>query len=151
MAARRLNPPVARPRLRGAGWGAYTAAMSMPRPLSGLVPFVLALALSAAPAQARALLLASDPAANAAIAAGPTDITLRFSGHIDPIRSHVSLIGPHGTRARLRLAESHTPGVLAVRTDLIPGAYVLHWRVLGDDGHFTSGTLPFTANLDPRD
>jgi copper resistance protein C len=122
---------------------AYTGAMT---------PFRLAAVLAvlaATPVHARALLLASDPQANAAVAAGPTDITLRFSGHIDPVRSRLVLSGPHGAQPRLRRAETRAPGVLAARADLAPGAYVLHWKVLADDGYFSSGDLRFTVALEP--
>ena len=111
------------------------------------------------PAGAHALLLSSDPASGTVVSASSFDIVLRYNSRVDAKRSRVSLqgpdaaTGPEGGRkadAGRDLPADNDAGPATVRvhaTDLAPGTYVLHWRVLAIDGHVTRGTFPFTVTL----
>jgi methionine-rich copper-binding protein CopC len=96
-------------------------------------------------AVAHDLVRRSDPAANAAVVAGPVPVSVVYSGKIDRARSQLALVTPSGTRRELALDGSAPPNVLQASApiDLTPGAYVLHWIVLSSDGHLTRGDIPF--------
>ena len=96
-------------------------------------------------AVAHDLLRRSEPAANAAVVAGPVSVAVVYSGKIDRARSQLALVAPSGTRRELALDGSAPPNVLQAPApiDLTPGAYVLRWIVLSSDGHLTRGDIPF--------
>lgn len=87
----------------------------------------------------------SDPAADAAVVAGPVPVVVTYSGRIDRARSRLVLVASDGARRELALDGSSSPDVLeaSAPVDLAPGAYVLHWVVLSSDGHLTRGDIPF--------
>ena len=103
--------------------------------LFGLLPLL---------AQAHTHLQKSTPAANSNGAA-PGQLMLQFS---EATRLTALTLQKAGG------PEGHKLGPLPVQPDklirlaapkLDPGAYVLSWRALGDDGHVMSGTLRFTV------
>jgi copper resistance protein C len=96
-------------------------------------------------AVAHDLVRRSEPAANAAVVAGPVSVAVVYSGKIDRARSQLALVAPSGTRRELALDGSAPPNVLQAPApiDLTPGAYVLRWIVLSSDGHLTRGDIPF--------
>ncbi len=118
------------PRLR---WPAFVVALG-----------VLGSLTCAGPARAHAILVDSTPAAGATLPAGHADIRLRFNSRIDATRSRVSL-SAGVTDKILTHGKSDQPNVMLCPADLLPGAYVLHWQVLGVDGHITRGTVAFTV------
>jgi methionine-rich copper-binding protein CopC len=102
------------------------------------------LVLAASPAAAHAILLESQPVAQASVAPGPTPIMLRFNSRIDQARSRIELRRAGAPASPLPLSPSK-PDVLTSQADLVPGAWVLRWQVLAVDGHITRGDLPFTV------
>ncbi|GAC1343699.1 MAG: copper resistance protein CopC [Acetobacteraceae bacterium] len=106
-----------------------------------------ALLLGPGLAQAHAILVDSEPAAQAQVAPGPTAIVLRYNSRVDHARSRMSLRGPGG-ETPLPLAPGSPADALASRTELTPGGYVVHWQVLAVDGHITRGDLRF--KVQPR-
>lgn len=93
------------------------------------------------------MVVASDPAAGASLAAAPRQVTVRFNSRIDHGRSRLVLVGPEAVQLPLNLAPEREPTVLEAAlpgTPLAPGAWRLRWQVLAVDGHITRGDIPFT-------
>ena len=104
---------------------------------------VFAGALPAA-AQAHAILVHSDPAADARLRSAPTQLVLFFSEPFVKGSEHVALRRADGTEIALP-APSH--GRAFVRQALPPrlrGIFVVSWRVVSDDGHLSTGTFAYS-------
>ena len=106
---------------------------------------ILLLALSAAPAQAHAILVESTPAIGAALAGGTINLSLRFNSRIDAARSLLTLIRPDRSTLVITKDPSGAEDVLAAHGTLPPGAYIVRWQVLAVDGHITRGDVGFTV------
>jgi methionine-rich copper-binding protein CopC len=95
-------------------------------------------------ASAHSLLLGSDPAEGAALAAAPPDITLRFN---EPVRlTALRLFAADGTEWPLRRPRDTAPRPehgAGLARDLTPGAWRAVWRAISADGHEIGGTLRF--------
>jgi copper resistance protein C len=115
------------------------------RVVTALLAGILPTGPGADSAVAHDLVRRSEPAANAAVVAGPVSAAVVYSGKIDRARSQLALVAPSGTRRELALDGSAPPNVLQAPApiDLTPGAYVLRWIVLSSDGHLTRGDIPF--------
>lgn len=96
-------------------------------------------------AAAHAILMESQPAVRAAVAAGPAHVVLRFNSRIDAARSRVELRGAGVAPATLKLGAAPGPDMLVSDVELAPGQWVLRWQVLAVDGHITRGDVPFTV------
>ena len=104
----------------------------------------LALALVTPAALAHAIVVSSQPAANAVVARGELHVRLQFSSRIDKTRSRLALVAPDGRETALAPAADPAPGVLAATASLAAdGRFTLHWQVLSVDGHVTRGDIPF--------
>jgi methionine-rich copper-binding protein CopC len=103
------------------------------------------LSVSAAPAAAQAVLVASVPVAGATVPAGDFAFHLRFNSLIDHERSRLTLTHPDGSAEYLVIAEAGPPRELIALARLSAGTYVLHWEALQVGGRITSGSLSFTA------
>ena len=125
------------------------------RPIAGLLAagIAIALLLPAAPAQAHAALVRSDPSDGAALSLAPSAVRLAFNEPVSAIGPGLRVFAIDGTRVDLARAperadiDTADPSVLAVAlpTDLPDGGYVVAWRVRSADGHAVSGTLRFTV------
>jgi copper transport protein len=101
---------------------------------------ILCLALWGGAAAAHAVLLSSDPAAEAVLDAPPEAVTLRFNEAVAPLSMNWLL--PDG---------SQTPATVTAQGEVLliappgteTGSYVLSWRVASTDGHPVSGALVF--------
>ena len=115
------------------------------RVVTALLAGILPTGSGADSAVAHDLVRRSEPAADAAVVAGPVSVAVVYSGRIDRARSQLALVAPSGTRRELALDGSAPPNVLQASApiDLTPGAYVLRWIVLSSDGHLTRGDIPF--------
>ncbi|MDN3564770.1 copper resistance CopC family protein [Paeniroseomonas aquatica] len=119
-------------------------ALPLRRFLAGLLGLAL-MALAAGPAAAHAVVVTSDPAAGAALAAAPAGVTIRFNSRLDHGRSRLLLIGPDGAQQPLPIAADSEPTVLAAPVASAgPGQWRLRWQVLAVDGHITRGDIPFS-------
>lgn len=114
------------------------------------LPALLVLLMVAAisqPCWAHAILVKSDPKANATVKGPEINVTLKFNVRIDGGRSRVWLSSPGGTEAALTLAKQSSPDALHTHASgLKPGAYKLLWQVLASDGHISRGEVPFTVD-----
>ena len=108
---------------------------------------LLGLALGAGRAQAHAVVVTSEPAAGAALAAPPARLIVRFNSRIDHGRSRLTLVGPDNAQV---VIEPATGGDATVLEGPAPagawpaGAWRVRWQVLAVDGHITRGDIPFT-------
>jgi len=105
-----------------------------------------ALAL-ATQASAHVDLVSSVPAANAAGAA-PSEISLRFSGRVEPRFSGLDLVRADGSEVPVVAAppaqDGRTIGA-RVEAPLEPGVYKVQWRIVAADGHRMTGDYAFTV------
>jgi copper resistance protein C len=95
-------------------------------------------------AQAHTHLQKSTPAANSTGAA-PGQIMLQFSEATRLTALTVQKEGGQEGRKLGPLPMEPDKVIHLAAPKLDPGAYVLSWRALGDDGHVMSGTLRFTV------
>ena len=111
-----------------------------------LATVFLLLLLPISQAAAHALVVASTPAANAAVAGPQLDLRVQFSDRIDKQRSKLSLAGAAGQTFPIQPLEVDGADTLAGHVaDLPAGSYRLLWQVLAVDGHITRGEIPFTV------
>jgi copper resistance protein C len=121
--------------------------LTVPRRLLLPASTLLAFLPSRRHAVAHALVVASEPAAGAALDAGPARVWVRFNSRIDQARSRLVLHGPENAQASLAVEDTADPVMLAARAEGVswaPGAWRLRWQVLALDGHITRGDVPFT-------
>jgi hypothetical protein len=98
------------------------------------------------PAAAHAIIVSSDPAADAVVRSPSLPVILRFNSRIDRERSRLTLLRPDGSSEPLALAPDGRPDTLAAKlVGLVPGQYRLRWQVLAIDGHITRGDIPFAV------
>jgi copper resistance protein C len=113
-----------------------------------VVAFWLAVSvmLCSGAARAHAIVVSSQPAANAVVHGTTVEVVLRFNSRIDQERSRLLLVRADGSSTTLELNGAPNPDTLATTVgELAPGAYRLHWQVLAIDGHITRGDIPFTV------
>ncbi|MEJ8280352.1 copper resistance CopC family protein [Pseudonocardia spirodelae] len=116
------------------------------RRIAVVLPAVLvALVAGSAPAWAHTELESSSPAADARVATAPTTVTLTFSEAVPAATARVTVTGPGGTDYAAGPATGDE-GTLTVplRPLGAAGGYTITYRVVSDDGHPVSGTVPFT-------
>ena len=98
------------------------------------------------PAAAHAIIVSSDPAADAVVWSPSLPVMLRFNSRIDSERSRLTLLRPDGSSELLPLTPDRRPDTLAAKLDgLAPGRYRLRWQVLAIDGHISRGDIPFAV------
>jgi methionine-rich copper-binding protein CopC len=105
---------------------------------------ILALILPAVPAGAHSLLLTSEPAAEARIAAPPGQARLRFN---EPVRlTALRLLDSRGAEAPLARTRDMAPRaehVAGMPATVAAGEWRLVWRAISADGHEIGGTIRF--------
>jgi methionine-rich copper-binding protein CopC len=103
---------------------------------------VLTLAGSALP---HSLLLESSPAADALLAAAPSEISLRFNNRIEKKLSTIRLVDEGGAAqpVSVRVADGPADRLTGAAPLLGPGTWRVEWRVLSTDGHIVSGRFSF--------
>ncbi|NWG45215.1 MAG: copper resistance protein CopC [Alphaproteobacteria bacterium] len=109
--------------------------------LSG-VALAVTLTLSAA---AHTTLTSSVPADGAEVAP-PEELMLEFGADVKLARVQIVPIGGKPIRLKLdRSAPASTKMVVPVGEALAPGAYVVEWRAVADDGHIMTGEFGFSV------
>jgi copper transport protein len=108
---------------------------------SALAPVVLLLASTAALAHAH--LEKATPADGSVITTAPQHLVLEFS---EPARlATLSISRDGGSRSKLApLPQQPQQRIAVTLPDLLPGTYVVSWRVVGADGHVVPGQIRFT-------
>ncbi len=97
-------------------------------------------------AQAHAMLVSAEPAANSLLAASPTRVRLVFSEELDPSLAHLSVVSSDGSTRTLAVhGDPRDVRALIAPVDSLPnGAYRLRWRVVSADGHPVEGSYAFS-------
>lgn len=117
-----------------------------PRLVAALALALLALLVAAAPAQAHAELISSDPADGAVVEAAPDAVTLTFTDPVLLTSQEISVFDAVGDPVS---SASRTVGDDVVidlpdAATLTDGTYVVSWNVLSTDGHPIAGTVTFS-------
>ena len=122
------------------------AMTQIQRRLIVFMPLVAPLvALAPHPAEAHAVLVASDPPPGSSVPMGYVTFTLKFNSKIDRNRSRCDLIGPNGERPNLTIAPGGPDDTIQVSFIASAGPNIIRWQVLAFDGHITRGEVQFTA------
>lgn len=95
-------------------------------------------------AGAHAILMDSQPAAQAMMPPGSAKFRFRFNSRVDHLRSRLVLRAGQGETA-LSIDPASEMDVLAASATLAPGEYTMRWLVLAVDGHITRGDVPFSV------
>lgn len=118
--------------------------------VAGSMPLVAArhAGVSAASTSHRHLALRrAEPGVNDTIATSPTTITLWFTESVKAAGTSVRLIAADEHALTLGAvtvdAAAKAPAVVPVSETLKPGAYVVQWKTMAEDGHPTSGKFSF--------
>jgi copper transport protein len=104
--------------------------------------------LAAAPAAAHAQLVSTTPANGQRLAVGPSEIRLRFSERVSPVRDGLRLLDSGRTARGIgpaRLGPEADEVVLPVSEILPDGVYTLTWRVVSGDSHPIHGAFVFSV------
>jgi methionine-rich copper-binding protein CopC len=127
---------------------ATAAALAMAVALPAALPL-----FGARPAAAHAIVLESEPPADAVLARPPGRVVLRFNSKIEKRLSRVTLTAGRGSPVPIAVADPGASGedrepdrlVVPLRS-LPPGGYTVRYKVLSADGHITEGALRFTVS-----
>ncbi len=115
--------------------------------LLALIALVIVLALScvATPARAHAVLLATEPAADAVLERAPEAISITFNEPVQPVS--LRLIDGEGgvivDESAARVADSRVE--LPLASALPEGGYIVTWRVVSADSHPIGGSFRFAV------
>jgi methionine-rich copper-binding protein CopC len=104
---------------------------------------------TATPALAHNVLISSDPAKGASLAAGPAKITLTFDQYVQNANvNQIAVIGPGGGQWAEGQVEVRDSVVSVPLRPLGPaGEYKIGYRILSADGHAVTGEVPFTLTV----
>ena len=95
---------------------------------------------------AHALVIDSLPSKGAVLSHAPEHIILRFNAQIEPALTRV-VLKQAGKEIPLEISKDSTADKLVISLPpLVPGVYMLQYRVLASDGHVTEGALHFTIS-----
>lgn len=109
------------------------------------------LGLTAAPANAHAVLVASSPVDGTRVNSPPAAVTLTFDESVRLIPAAAQVISTTGVRADTGAAHLSSDGttiVIPLRPDLPRGSYAATWRVISADTHVVSGSISFGIGQD---
>ncbi len=99
------------------------------------------------PAYAHALLIRSNPAANAILPSAPAQVELFFSETVEPGLSTISVFDSNGKAVDVgdvRVDPNDPTRMTVSLGSLLDGVYTVAWKaVSATDGHLTSGSFPF--------
>ena len=102
----------------------------------------------AAPASAHTVLSAADPAADAALSAGPNRVSATFNEDLQTTFAAMTVVGPDGNLWSSGDTEVRGPvASVGVRPLGPSGKYTVNYRVTSDDGHVVSGSWSFTVTV----
>ena len=113
--------------------------------LLGALALMLLGLMRAPPAHAHAFLIRSNPEAGARLAERPNGLTLFFSEPFVRGSERISLRHYGGNRIDLQRPSSSGTVVHQPLPRRLKGIFVVHWRVLSDDGHPSVGEFAFAV------
>jgi copper resistance protein C len=101
--------------------------------------------MGAGPASAHAVRVATDPAADTALATGPPRVSATFNEQLQTTFAAMTVVGPDGNLWSTGTAPQVQGAVVSI--DLRPlgpaGTYTVNYRVTSADGHVVSGSWSF--------
>jgi methionine-rich copper-binding protein CopC len=97
---------------------------------------------------AHARLVKSDPAEGSTVKAAPTRFVLTF-GEPAKLTTLTLQKGAEPAKKIGPLPTNASPEISVPAPKLVPGKYVLAWRVVGSDGHVLPGKVTFTVAATP--
>ena len=107
---------------------------------------------AAIPVLAHALLLRSNPAANAILDQSPIQVELFFSETLEPKLSSVTVIDSNGVKVDVgdsKVDPSDPTRMTVSLHTLSDGVYTVSWKAISTvDGHQTVGSFPFAVGSD---
>ena len=112
--------------------------------------WVLVLLTSAVELRAHAVLLHTEPLANARLESAPPQITLIFNERVEPVFNSVRVLDAQGGRhdqGEVRVEDGDTVVVSLKQID--EGGYGVFWRVNSLDGHQVQGQFGFGYRAAP--
>ncbi|MEV6983360.1 copper resistance CopC family protein [Sphaerisporangium sp. NPDC051017] len=118
----------------------------MRRFLTVLLAACAALAVGAAPALAHNVLTGSDPKDGARFAAMPGHATLTFDQPVRADFAQMALTFPGGQVSKLDVRVSGDDVIATLPYSDKPGAYLIGYQILSNDGHPVSGKIGFTLD-----
>ena len=116
------------------------------------VKHLLAAALLAAgtsAAFAHAVVRQSSPAAGAALATSPKEVTITFNEKVETMFSTATLKNAAGAKVPTEKVkvDAADPATLHLAVPVLkPGKYVVSWTAVGRDGHRRTGDIRFSIN-----
>jgi methionine-rich copper-binding protein CopC len=115
-------------------------------PILAVLLTLACLGLLSPRASAHAIVTESNPPPNSTVMGPDVKIKLRFNARIDQSRSRLVVVSPSGAKTPLPIGDGAAADVLAGEAKgLRAGSYSLHWQVLANDGHITSGEIRFSV------
>ncbi len=120
------------------------------RLFSWYIPMIVGAVLLGAPllAYGHAAPTSYVPEAGSVQALPPRVVEIRFTEHIEPAASKISIVASDGTTVPVRLeVDQKDSRLFRARLDAVPvGHYAVSWHVISaDDGHFTKGAFGFSV------
>ncbi len=104
------------------------------------------LSLSAAPANAHAVLVGSSPIDGSRLDSSPTEVSLTFDEPVRLVTDAAEVIGDDGASVGSGPARVSPDGVtvtIPLRPHLSQGGYTATWRVISADTHVVAGSITF--------
>lgn len=74
-------------------------------------------------------------------------ITLTFETPLEPASSFTLMDGNNASIPLTSVSISGNQLIASVEDELTNGAYTIHWKIIGEDGHPLEGDIPFTMQL----
>ena len=117
-----------------------------------VLPFLMVVGTAAAarPTLWHLHLVRSQPAANDTLRQAPAAIRLWFSSPPEMAITTIHLTSADGKAVPVgpatRDKADSAPVVAPVTGSVAPGSYVVAWRTSAQDGHMSSGTIPFVVH-----
>ncbi|WP_167099943.1 copper resistance CopC family protein [Mycobacterium sp. DL592] len=107
------------------------------------------IALASAPAaSAHAVRIATDPAVDAVLTTGPTQVSATFNEPLQTTFAAMTVVGPDGNL--WSTGQPHLQGAV-ISLEVLPlgpvGTYTVNYRVTSADGHVVSGSWPFHLSV----
>ncbi|WP_293051437.1 copper resistance CopC family protein [Mycobacterium sp.] len=104
--------------------------------------------VTAALAHAHAVLLSTDPPADAQLSVGPTRVSATFNEQLQTTFAAMTVVGPDGNVWSAGEPQVQGAVISVGMRPLGPvGSYTVHYRVTSADGHVVSGTWSFRLTV----
>ncbi len=116
--------------------------------IAGLVSMLLVV-FAVSPVAAHTEFVSSNPAAGAALASAPAEVSITFSGILDLAGSSIVVVDGNGTTVSQGATMSSPTDaktiMVALQSGLGAGTYTVNWAAQSDDGHVSKDSFSFTV------